>query len=122
MAKALLSFVVPCYRSAETIGSVVAEIEETVTARAAEYDHAFTNVVYLRIVGHGRVHMDTDHNPQVFFQFPLRTVDHLVHRHNIARRADLSMGCTIQTRNGPKRVCKDGPVFGREEIEWQTQA
>ena len=32
------------------------------------------------------------------------------------------MGCTIQTRNGPKRVCKDGPVFGREEIEWQTQA
>ena len=39
MAKALLSFVVPCYRSAETIGSVVAEIEQTVATRAAEYDH-----------------------------------------------------------------------------------
>jgi len=39
MAKALLSFVVPCYRSAETIGSVVAEIEETVATRASDYDH-----------------------------------------------------------------------------------
>ena len=28
------------------------------------------------------------------------------------------MGCTMQTKNGPKRVCKDGPVFGREEILW----
>ena len=28
------------------------------------------------------------------------------------------MGCTLQTRNGPKRVCKDGPVFGGEEILW----
>lgn len=26
------------------------------------------------------------------------------------------MGCTIQTRLGPKRVCKDGPVFSREEV------
>ena len=26
------------------------------------------------------------------------------------------MGCTIQTRNGYKRVCKDGPVFHREEV------
>ena len=26
------------------------------------------------------------------------------------------MGCTIQTANGPRRVCKDGPVFIREEI------
>lgn len=28
------------------------------------------------------------------------------------------MGCTIQTKNGPKRVCKDGPVFTREELIW----
>lgn len=28
------------------------------------------------------------------------------------------MGCTIQTKNGPKRVCKDGPVFTREELFW----
>ena len=26
------------------------------------------------------------------------------------------MGCTIQTRSGYKRVCKDGPVFHREEV------
>ncbi|MBR3018859.1 MAG: dihydroorotate dehydrogenase electron transfer subunit [Clostridia bacterium] len=28
------------------------------------------------------------------------------------------MGCTIQTKNGPKRVCKDGPVFRKEELLW----
>ena len=26
------------------------------------------------------------------------------------------MGCTIQTASGYKRVCKDGPVFFREEV------
>ena len=26
------------------------------------------------------------------------------------------MGCTIQTKSGYKRVCKDGPVFFREEV------
>lgn len=26
------------------------------------------------------------------------------------------MGCTIQTKSGYKRVCKDGPVFMREEV------
>ena len=26
------------------------------------------------------------------------------------------MGCTIQTNSGYKRVCKDGPVFKREEV------
>ncbi len=30
------------------------------------------------------------------------------------------MGCTILTTQGPKRVCKDGPVFQKEEIEWQS--
>ena len=28
------------------------------------------------------------------------------------------MGCSIQTKNGPKRVCKDGPVFRKEELLW----
>ena len=28
------------------------------------------------------------------------------------------MGCTIQTVNWPRRVCKDGPVFGKEELRW----
>jgi len=39
MAKPLLSFVIPCYRSARTIGAVVKELTETVSARAEEYDH-----------------------------------------------------------------------------------
>lgn len=26
------------------------------------------------------------------------------------------MGCTIETKQGPRRVCKDGPVFRREEV------
>ena len=30
------------------------------------------------------------------------------------------MGCSVMTKNGARRVCKDGPVFKREEIEWQT--
>ena len=29
------------------------------------------------------------------------------------------MGCTRQTVNGPRRVCKDGPVFDKEEIVWE---
>lgn len=28
------------------------------------------------------------------------------------------MGCSIQTANGAKRVCKDGPVFKKEEVIW----
>jgi dihydroorotate dehydrogenase electron transfer subunit len=28
------------------------------------------------------------------------------------------MGCTIQTAGGPKRVCKDGPVFRKEDLPW----
>lgn len=27
-------------------------------------------------------------------------------------------GCTCQTELGPKRICKDGPVFRKEEIVW----
>lgn len=29
----------------------------------------------------------------------------------------ICMGCTCNTAEGPKRVCKDGPVFKRKEIE-----
>ena len=39
MAKKLLSFVIPCYRSAKTIGKVVKELTETVSVHADEYDH-----------------------------------------------------------------------------------
>ena len=28
------------------------------------------------------------------------------------------MGCSIKTTNGPKRVCKDGPVFNASEVEF----
>ena len=31
------------------------------------------------------------------------------------------MGCSVRTKDGYKRVCKDGPVFRTEEIPWQTQ-
>ena len=26
------------------------------------------------------------------------------------------MGCSIETTNGPKRVCKEGPVFEASEV------
>lgn len=32
------------------------------------------------------------------------------------------MGCTCRTTLGAKRVCRDGPVFRREELPWQTRA
>ncbi|HPE16794.1 MAG TPA: dihydroorotate dehydrogenase electron transfer subunit, partial [Oscillospiraceae bacterium] len=28
------------------------------------------------------------------------------------------MGCSIRTIHGPRRVCKDGPVFRKEELLW----
>jgi dihydroorotate dehydrogenase electron transfer subunit len=28
------------------------------------------------------------------------------------------MGCSIETKHGPKRVCADGPVFFRDDIIW----
>ena len=28
------------------------------------------------------------------------------------------MGCTVLTKNGPKRICRDGPVLEKEEILW----
>ena len=32
--------------------------------------------------------------------------------------AGFCYGCSIQTKNGPRRVCKDGPVFKKEELLW----
>ena len=32
--------------------------------------------------------------------------------------AGFCYGCSIETKNGPKRVCKDGPVFKKEELLW----
>ena len=28
------------------------------------------------------------------------------------------MGCTIETTDGPKRVCREGPVFRKEALVW----
>ena len=28
------------------------------------------------------------------------------------------MGCSIQTKYGTKRICKEGPVLRKEEILW----
>jgi dihydroorotate dehydrogenase electron transfer subunit len=30
------------------------------------------------------------------------------------------MGCAIMTKNGPRRICHDGPVFNKEELLWQA--
>ena len=27
-------------------------------------------------------------------------------------------GCTVQTKNGPKRICLEGPVLTKEEVLW----
>ena len=32
--------------------------------------------------------------------------------------AGFCYGCSILTKNGPRRVCKDGPVFRKEDIIW----
>lgn len=39
MEKELLSFVIPCYRSEKTIGSVVAELKSEISKRAENYDY-----------------------------------------------------------------------------------
>ncbi len=39
MARPLLSFVIPCYRSAHTIGAVLEELTQTLEGRKHEYDH-----------------------------------------------------------------------------------
>lgn len=37
---------------------------------------------------------------------------------NMACGIGTCLGCVVQTRNGYKRVCKEGPVFSSEEIIW----
>ena len=32
--------------------------------------------------------------------------------------AGFCYGCSIETKNGPRRVCKDGPVFKKEDLIW----
>ena len=32
--------------------------------------------------------------------------------------AGFCYGCSLQTANGPKRICADGPVFNKEELIW----
>ena len=32
--------------------------------------------------------------------------------------AGFCYGCSIETKNGPRRVCQDGPVFKKEELIW----
>ena len=29
------------------------------------------------------------------------------------------MGCSVETVNGYRRICRDGPVFGKEELPWE---
>ena len=29
------------------------------------------------------------------------------------------MGCSMETREGPKRICREGPVFRKEELPWE---
>ena len=29
------------------------------------------------------------------------------------------MGCSMETREGPKRICREGPVFRKEELLWE---
>jgi dihydroorotate dehydrogenase electron transfer subunit len=28
------------------------------------------------------------------------------------------MGCTVETKNGPKRLCREGPVLESGELPW----
>ena len=74
----------------------------------------------------------TDHLPQDFTHFyacgPLPMLKALCRATNAPGQLSLEermgcgfgacMGCSIQTAKGPKRVCKDGPVFDREVLGW----
>ena len=34
--------------------------------------------------------------------------------------AGVCYSCTIKTKNGLKQVCKDGPVFNFDDIDWEN--
>lgn len=38
--------------------------------------------------------------------------------HRMACGIGACLGCSIRTKNGMKRVCKDGPVFNAEDLLW----
>jgi len=58
----------------------------------------------------------------------LKEVSSISKRHNIPAQLSLEehmacgigacLGCAVETRDGYKRVCKDGPVFTADEIIW----
>jgi dihydroorotate oxidase B, electron transfer subunit (EC 1.3.3.1) len=31
------------------------------------------------------------------------------------------LGCAVSAKSGYKRVCKDGPVFDIDEIDWEAE-
>lgn len=58
----------------------------------------------------------------------LKTIAGIAQKHNIPARVSLEahmacgfgacLGCAVNTKEGYKRVCKEGPVFKAEEIVW----
>ncbi|MBC8412730.1 MAG: dihydroorotate dehydrogenase electron transfer subunit [Nitrospira sp.] len=44
---------------------------------------------------------------------------HAAMEQNMACGVGTCMGCVVKTRKGLKRVCKEGPVFNLNEIEWE---
>ena len=58
----------------------------------------------------------------------LKTVYAAAQKHNVSCQVSMEermgcgfggcMGCSCQTKNGAKRICKEGPVLKKEEIIW----
>lgn len=100
----------------------------------AEFEALSCEVRYVTMDGsHGRKGLVTDHLADIAHDYfyscgPLPMLKAL--QTALTSAGDLSlearmgcgygacMGCTIQTVNGPKRVCKEGPVFEKEEVIW----
>ena len=61
----------------------------------------------------------------------LRAISHISLKHNIPAQISLEehmscgigacMGCVVDTKQGFKRVCKEGPVFAADEITWPLE-
>ena len=59
----------------------------------------------------------------------LKIVDKIAERYKIKAQVSLDeymacglvvcLGCIVNTKNGYKRVCKDGPVFDSDRIIWK---
>jgi len=56
----------------------------------------------------------------------LRALDHKVERGQFSLEARMGcgfgacMGCSIRTVDGSQRVCKEGPVFDKEVLRWES--